>query len=59
MSRSTENHTAVRQAMEGDIAELVRLRAMLFDDLGGDFFAPASGGDDWLQALAAVLKEQL
>lgn len=59
MSQRTENHTAVRQAVEGDIAELVRLRAMLFDDLGGDFFGPASGGDDWLQALAVVLKEQL
>ncbi|MFE7106761.1 GNAT family N-acetyltransferase [Streptomyces sp. NPDC057575] len=59
MSQHTENHTAVRQAVEGDIAELVRLRAMLFDDLGGDFFDPASGGDDWLQALAVVLKEQL
>ncbi|MFB8032963.1 GNAT family N-acetyltransferase [Streptomyces sp. NPDC056004] len=59
MRQRTENHTAVRQAVEGDIAELVRLRAMLFDDLGGDFFAPASGGDDWLQALAVVLKEQL
>ncbi|MFC9757708.1 GNAT family N-acetyltransferase [Streptomyces sp. NPDC056921] len=59
MSRRTENHTAVRQAVEGDIAELVRLRAMLFDDLGGDFFDPASGDDDWLQALAVVLKEQL
>ncbi|MFF3784526.1 GNAT family N-acetyltransferase [Streptomyces sp. NPDC001933] len=59
MSQRTENHTAVRQAVEGDIAELVRLRAMLFDDLGGDFFDPASGGDDWLQSLAVVLKEQL
>ncbi|MFB7208971.1 GNAT family N-acetyltransferase [Streptomyces sp. NPDC056255] len=59
MSQRTENRTAVRQAVESDIAELVRLRAMLFDDLGGDFFDPASGGDDWLQSLAVVLKEQL
>ncbi|WP_405708418.1 MULTISPECIES: GNAT family N-acetyltransferase [unclassified Streptomyces] len=59
MRQRTENNAAVRQAVEDDIAELQRLRAMLFDDLGGDFFDPASGGDDWLGALAVVLKEQL
>ncbi|WP_329594894.1 GNAT family N-acetyltransferase [Streptomyces sp. NBC_01005] len=53
------NGTDVRQATEDDITELVRLRAMLFENLGGDFFAPASGGADWLDALATVLKEQL
>ncbi|MEZ7131862.1 GNAT family N-acetyltransferase [Nonomuraea sp. AD125B] len=51
--------TDVRQASEDDIAELVRLRALLFEDLGGDFFNPSSAGDDWRGALAAVLKEKL
>ncbi|GAA1745384.1 GNAT family N-acetyltransferase [Nonomuraea bangladeshensis] len=51
--------TDVRQASEDDIAELVRLRALLFDDLGGDFFNPSSAGDDWRGELAAVLKEKL
>ncbi|MEU2671142.1 GNAT family N-acetyltransferase [Streptomyces sp. NPDC007164] len=59
MRPRTENDAEVRQATEDDIAELVRLRAMLFENLGGDFFAPASGGEDWLDALATVLKEQL
>ncbi|MFE0130070.1 GNAT family N-acetyltransferase [Streptomyces sp. NPDC059037] len=57
-TRSRE-HTGVRQAADDDIAELVRLRASLFDDLGGDFFNPASAGDDWRGALVAVLKEKL
>ncbi|MET9290663.1 GNAT family N-acetyltransferase [Streptomyces sp. NPDC003077] len=51
--------SCVRQAVEDDVAELVRLRALLFETLGGDFFHPASGGDDWRSALAAVLKEQV
>ncbi|WP_241684131.1 hypothetical protein [Actinomadura sp. J1-007] len=38
------HHTDVRQAVEDDIAELVRLRAMLFEDLGGEFFNPSSAG---------------
>ncbi|TGB03345.1 GNAT family N-acetyltransferase [Streptomyces sp. MZ04] len=50
---------AVRQAVEGDVAELVRLRASLFGDLGGEFFNPASAGDGWRVALVAVLKEKL
>jgi GNAT superfamily N-acetyltransferase len=32
---------------------------MLFEDLGGEFFDPVSGGADWLDVLASVLKEQL
>ncbi|MEU7898677.1 GNAT family N-acetyltransferase [Nonomuraea sp. NPDC049152] len=48
----------VRQAVEDDVAELVRLRALLFETLGGSFFNPSSAGD-WRDALAAVLKEQL
>ena len=49
----------VRQAVEGDIAELVRLRALLFEDLGGEFFSPSAVDDGWRGALATVLKEQL
>jgi ribosomal protein S18 acetylase RimI-like enzyme len=49
----------VRQAVEYDLVELVRLRALLFENLGGPFFSPASADDDWLDALAVVLKEQL
>ncbi|GAA4383303.1 GNAT family N-acetyltransferase [Actinomadura verrucosospora] len=51
--------TGVRQAVEGDVAELVRLRALLFEDLGGEFFAPPAGDDGWRHTLATVLKEQL
>jgi len=49
----------VRQAVEYDLVELLRLRVSLFEDLGGDFFSPASADDDWLDALAAVLRQQL
>ncbi|WP_326763815.1 GNAT family N-acetyltransferase [Streptomyces sp. NBC_01591] len=59
MRQRTGHNSDVRQAVENDIAELVRLRAMLFENLGGEFFNPAWGGDDWLDVLAVVLKEQL
>ncbi|MET7972703.1 GNAT family N-acetyltransferase [Streptomyces mirabilis] len=59
MGQREGNGPAVRQAVEYDLVELVRLRALLFEDLGGDFFSPASADDDWLDALAVVLKEQL
>ncbi|MFE9837727.1 GNAT family N-acetyltransferase [Streptomyces sp. NPDC005551] len=51
--------TPVRQAVHDDVAELVRLRAMLFDTLGGEFFNPPSGSGDWRDALAAVLRDQV
>ncbi|MEV0588602.1 GNAT family N-acetyltransferase [Nonomuraea sp. NPDC050310] len=53
------HHPDVRQASKDDIAELVRLRALLFEDLGGDFFNPSSAGDDWRDALASVLEAKL
>ncbi|MGV9885259.1 GNAT family N-acetyltransferase [Streptomyces sp. NPDC003006] len=56
---TTTRDRAVRQAVEDDLPELVRLRALLFDDLGGDYFNPASAGDDWRHHLVTVLKEQL
>ncbi|MEU6040462.1 GNAT family N-acetyltransferase [Actinomadura sp. NPDC047616] len=56
---STGDHTDVRQAVEDDVAELVRLRALLFETLGGDFFNPPSAGDDWRDALARVLEKKL
>ncbi|MGW1503113.1 GNAT family N-acetyltransferase [Streptomyces mirabilis] len=59
MGQRKGNGSAVRQAVEYDLVELVRLRALLFEDLGGHFFSPASADDDWLDALAVVLKEQL
>jgi ribosomal protein S18 acetylase RimI-like enzyme len=49
----------VRQAAAGDVAELVRLRALLFETLGGDFFNSPSEDGDWQVALAAVLREQI
>ncbi|GAB3400679.1 GNAT family N-acetyltransferase [Flindersiella endophytica] len=49
----------LRQAVEDDIAELVRLRALLFETLGGEFFNPSSAGDGWRQALAGVLRSKL
>ncbi|WP_427924876.1 GNAT family N-acetyltransferase [Streptomyces sp. cg40] len=57
--RDNSDPSRVRQAVEYDLVELVRLRALLFEDLGGDFFNPASADGDWLDALAVVLKEQL
>ncbi|GAA3820322.1 hypothetical protein GCM10022226_45890 [Sphaerisporangium flaviroseum] len=39
--------------------ELVRLRALLFNDLGGDFVTPVNAGDDWRDALAGVFKQKL
>ncbi|WP_030295964.1 GNAT family N-acetyltransferase [Streptomyces katrae] len=53
------DHTGVRQATDADVAELVRLRALLFDSLGGEFFNPTTAQGDWRSALAVVLKEQL
>ncbi|MEV8316529.1 GNAT family N-acetyltransferase [Streptomyces sp. NPDC059900] len=53
-----DDHTRVRQATQDDVAELVRLRALLFENLGGEYFAPASGDTGWRHALAVVLKEQ-
>ncbi|HEU4945683.1 MAG TPA: hypothetical protein VFT31_00885 [Kribbella sp.] len=32
-------------AADGD--ELLRLRALLFETLGGDFFNPSTAGDGW------------
>ncbi|MGW7267478.1 GNAT family N-acetyltransferase [Streptomyces sp. NPDC054842] len=49
----------VRQAAADDVPELVRLRALLFETLGGDFFNSPSAEGDWQPALAAVLEEQV
>ncbi|WP_409055947.1 GNAT family N-acetyltransferase [Streptomyces sp. SYP-A7185] len=49
----------VRPATHDDIPELVRLRALLFENLGGAYFNPPAGGTGWQDALAAVLEEQL
>jgi GNAT superfamily N-acetyltransferase len=49
----------VRRAVEDDVAELIRLRALLFETLGGEFFNPVSADDAWRDAFGAVLKEQL
>ncbi|MEW2490499.1 GNAT family N-acetyltransferase [Streptomyces sp. NPDC048411] len=59
MGHRAGQHTEVRQGGENDVAELVRLRTLLFETLGGDFFNPSSADDDWRDTLAAVLKEQL
>ncbi|MFJ4767708.1 GNAT family N-acetyltransferase [Streptomyces uncialis] len=57
--RNNRDGSGIRQAVQDDIAELVRLRALLFEKRGGDFFNPPSEHDDWPAALAAVLKEQI
>ncbi|MEU6762117.1 GNAT family N-acetyltransferase [Streptomyces sp. NPDC046853] len=49
--------TPVREATRDDIAELVRLRALLFENLGGAYFDPPSGDTGWRHALAVVLEE--
>lgn len=51
--------TRVRLAVEDDVAELVRLRALLFETLDGDFFNPPSGDGGWRDACAATFREQL
>ncbi|MEU6821075.1 GNAT family N-acetyltransferase [Streptomyces atriruber] len=63
--RPTMLRTGVRRAVEADLPELVRLRALLFETLGGEYFNPAPDQpnrpdrNDWRHNLAAVLKEQL
>ncbi|MEU5954757.1 GNAT family N-acetyltransferase [Streptomyces sp. NPDC047525] len=59
MPQRTAVHTDIRPATEEDITELVRLRALLFEDLGGAYFNPPSGDGGWRDALAVVLKGQL
>ncbi|MGW5860790.1 GNAT family N-acetyltransferase [Streptomyces sp. NPDC055239] len=65
MPQRTGDHTDIRQAAQADVAELVRLRALLFETLGGEYFNPSSGGSgepgdsSWRDALAVVLKGQL
>lgn len=49
----------VRQAVEDDVAELVRLRALLFQTLSGGFFDPPPADGGWRDAYAAMLKEEL
>lgn len=58
MSHHTGHGPDVRQAVEQDITELVRLRALLFETLGGEYFNPAAGGDEWRTALAATLTDR-
>lgn len=59
MPQPTGDHPAVRPATQDDIAELVRLRTLLFEDLGGPYFNPSSADDSWQDTLAVVLKDQL
>ncbi|MFI1733417.1 GNAT family N-acetyltransferase [Streptomyces acidicola] len=67
MRQHTGDRSDVRQAVEYDLVELVRLQASLFENVVGDFFNPvsvsvsdlASTDEEWLDALAVVLKEQL
>lgn len=59
MPQPTGDHPAVRPATQDDIAELVRLRTLLFEDLGGPYFNPSSADDRWQDTLAVVLKDQL
>lgn len=67
MSQRTEERTparpsassAARPATRDDLAELVRLRALLFENLGGEYFSPSSADTGWRDDLAMVLKGQL
>ncbi|MEW2400491.1 GNAT family N-acetyltransferase [Streptomyces sp. NPDC046862] len=53
MRQRTGDRPDVRQAVEYDLVELVRLQASLFE------FTRASADEEWLDALAVVLREQL
>ncbi|MEV2250323.1 GNAT family N-acetyltransferase [Streptomyces sp. NPDC050147] len=59
MSQRTRDRTGIRPATQDDIAELVRLRALLFENLGGDYFDPPSQDASWQDTLAVVLKDRL
>lgn len=65
MSQRTEDRARIRPATQDDLPELVRLRALLFENLGGEYFSPTSsststsGGAAWQDDLAVVLKGQL
>ncbi|MEV0522754.1 GNAT family N-acetyltransferase [Streptomyces sp. NPDC050439] len=67
MSRHTENGAparpstspAARPATYDDITELVRLRALLFENLGGAYFSPPSGDTGWQNDLATVLEDHM
>ncbi|MFI9828697.1 GNAT family N-acetyltransferase [Streptomyces sp. NPDC051913] len=59
MGQRTAIRSAVRQAGEYDLVELLRLRALLFDGLPDSFFTSPSGDEGWLDTLAVVLREQL
>ncbi|MFF4986496.1 GNAT family N-acetyltransferase [Streptosporangium saharense] len=52
-------HTGVRRAVPDDVVELVRLRASLFETLGGDFFDPSPRDGRWRGAFTEVLGERL
>ncbi|MEU6990977.1 GNAT family N-acetyltransferase [Streptomyces sp. NPDC046465] len=49
----------VRQAVEADLSELVRLRALLFETLGGEYFNPSPEQDEWRRNLTSVLRDRL
>jgi GNAT superfamily N-acetyltransferase len=49
----------VRRAVKDDIEELVRLRALLVEDLGGEFFNPSGADAGWRERCAVMLEEQL
>lgn len=53
MRQRTGDRPDVRQAVEYDLVELVRLQASRFA------FTSASAEEEWLDALAVVLREQL
>ncbi|MET8685220.1 GNAT family N-acetyltransferase [Streptomyces sp. NPDC004732] len=58
----TMPRTTVRRAVEADLPELVRLRALLFETRSGDYFNPAPDDpdrNDWRHNLASVLQAQL
>ena len=55
----TMPRTRVRPAAEADLPELVRLRALLFETLGGDYFNPSPEESAWRRELASGLREKL
>jgi len=60
MDRLTDQETIlVRPAAAADVPELVRLRALLFHTLGGDYFDPPAADDAWKDDLAMVLEDYL
>jgi GNAT superfamily N-acetyltransferase len=59
MRQRPGHHPDVRRAVEYDLVELIRLRALPFEYVGEGPAGSVPQDEEWLDALAVVLKDQL